>query len=128
MMEERKNRQSEEDYLESILWIEKSQSVVHRIDVARRLNVSPAAVDKAVKLLIEKGYVSEDGKHLVLTESGVVRAKEVFEKHCLLREFLLSLGVSKETAEDDACRMEHAVSDETFERIKAFVGNHKTEN
>lgn len=124
-MEERKIRQSEEDYLESILLIAESNAVVHRIDVARKMNVSQPAVNKAMKILIEKGYVIEDGKHLLLTPSGVEYAKDVFEKHCVIRDFLLSLGVSKETAEDDACRLEHAVSKETFDRIKSIVQNNK---
>ena len=109
-----KHSQSEEDYLESILLIAETESVVHRIDVAKRMGVSQAAVNKAMKILIEKEYIQEDGKHLLLTQLGKTYAKTIFEKHCLIRDFLISLGVSPQTAEEDACRLEHAVSDETI--------------
>lgn len=113
--------QSEQDYLESLLMLSKDNDVVHRIDVAKRMNVSGAAVNKAMKLLCEKGYVYEDGKHLYLTEEGKTYAEAVYEKHCIIRNFLQKLGVSAETAEEDACRMEHLVSSETFEKMKDFL-------
>jgi len=78
-------------------------------------------VNKAMKLLCEKGYVYEDGKHLYLTEMGKTYAEEVYEKHCIIRNFLQKLGVSPENAEEDACHMEHLVSNETFEKMKAFL-------
>ncbi len=117
-----KYHQSEEDYLESILLISERQPVVHRIDVARELGVSGAAVNKAVKILLEKGYVEEDGKHIVLTSAGEQYAREVFEKHCLIKEFLLSLGVSEKVAEEDACHMEHLLSNETVSAMRAKLG------
>lgn len=116
-----KYNQSEQDYLETLLTLGKEQPIVHRIDVAKRMNVSQAAVNKAVKLLCEKQYVYEDGKHLYLTESGKSYAEAVFERHCIIREYLLKNGVSAATAEEDACRMEHLVSDETFQMMKNFV-------
>ena len=119
-----KYNQSEQDYLESILNIAREQPVVHRIDVAKRMNVSQAAVNKAVKLLTEKGYVYEDGKHLYLSSTGKAYAEAVYEKHCILRDFLQQLGVSALRAEEDACNMEHVVSDETFEKMKNFLREH----
>ena len=116
-----KYHQSEEDYLESILLISKKQPVVHRIDVARDLGVSGAAVNKAVKILLEKGYVAEEGKHLKLSHAGEKYATEVFEKHCLIKKFLLSLGVSERTAEEDACHVEHLLSEETVAAMKAKI-------
>ena len=113
--------QSEQDYLESLLMLSKDVAVVHRIDVAKRMNVSGAAVNKAMKLLCEKGYVYEDGKHLYLTEKGKAYAEEVYEKHCIIRKFLQKLGVNPATAEEDACRMEHLVSEETFIKMKEFL-------
>lgn len=113
-----KYNQSGEDYLESILTISRTQAVVHRIDVAKRLNVSQAAVNKAVKLLVEREYVYEDGKHLYLTEKGKAYAEEVYEKHCIIRDYLLKNGVSAATAEEDACSMEHVISEETFLMMK----------
>ena len=116
-----KYNQSGEDYLESILTLGREKNVVHRIDVARRMNVSQVAVTKAVKLLCERGYVYEDGKHLYLTENGLRYAQAVYDKHCVIREFLTALGVSPATAEDDACHMEHAISDSTFQGLKALL-------
>ena len=113
-----KYNQSEQDYLETLLTLGKAQEIVHRIDVAKRMNVSQAAVNKAVKLLCEKEYVYEYGKHLYLTESGRAYAEAVFERHCIIREFLLQNGVSAAAAEEDACRMEHLISEETFQMMK----------
>ena len=116
-----KYHQSEEDYLESILTVSKTQEVVHRVDIAKRMEVSQAAVNKAVKLLCEKGYVYEDGKHLYLTPTGKEYAENVYEKHCIIREYLEKNGVSSPIAEEDACRMEHLLSDETFQMMKTFL-------
>lgn len=113
-----KYNQSAEDYLETILTLGRQQAVVHRIEVAKRMGVSQAAVNKAVKLLLEKGYIYEDGKHLFLTPDGLHYAESVYEKHCILRQFLLQLGVSPENAEQDACHMEHMLSDETVAAFK----------
>lgn len=117
-----KYNQSAEDYLESILNLGKNQEVVHRIDVARRMGVSQAAVNKAMKLLVEKGYIYEDGKHLYLTETGKEYAEKVYEKHCIIREFLVFNGVSPATAEEDACYMEHLISEETVNMMKQKLG------
>ena len=113
--------QSEQDYLETILEISQEQTIVHRIDIAKRLNVSQAAVNKAVKNLCEKDYVYEDGKHLYLSETGLAYAKAVYEKHCIIKDFLIKNGVSAATAEADACKLEHLVSEETFQMMKRFV-------
>lgn len=116
-----KYHQSEQDYLETILEISQEEKIVHRIDIAKRLSVSQAAVNKAVKNLCEKGYVYEDGKHLYLSETGLTYAQAVYEKHCIIREFLIKNGVSATTAEEDACKLEHLVSEETFEMMKKSV-------
>lgn len=113
-----KFNQSGEDYLETVLLLSAKQDVVHRIDVAKSMNVSQAAVNKAMKLLVERGYIYEDGKHLYLTERGKFYAEAVYEKHCVIYDFLVSLGVSAENAEADACHMEHVISEETFLMIK----------
>jgi Mn-dependent DtxR family transcriptional regulator len=124
MNESQKNNQSEEDYLETILVLSGEVSFVHRIEVAKRMGVSQAAVNKAVKLLCERGYVYEDGKHLYLTEHGREYASTVYSKHRMLRDFLMTLGVSPQTAETDACKMEHLVSGETCAAIKQFLDEH----
>ncbi len=116
-----KYNQSAEDYLESILTLGKTQTVVHRIDVAKRLGVSQAAVNKAMKLLCEREFIYEDGKHLYLTESGKKYAENVYEKHCIIRDFLQKNGVSAAMAEEDACRLEHVISEETFTMMKNFL-------
>ena len=113
-----KHNQSAEDYLESILMLSREGEIVHRIDVAKRMNVSQAAVNKAIKLLCEKEYVYEDGKHLYLTEKGKAYAEAVYERHCIIREYLIQCGVSPTTAEEDACNMEHVISEETFAMMK----------
>ncbi|MBR2374847.1 MAG: metal-dependent transcriptional regulator [Clostridia bacterium] len=118
MTTQNKFNQSGEDYLESILRLGETQSVVHRIDVAKRMGVSQAAVNKAVKILVEKQYVYEDGKHLYLTEQGKNYAEEIYEKHCIIRDYLMKNGVSAAVAEEDACKLEHLVSDETFQMMK----------
>ena len=118
MSEQIKRSQSAEDYLETVLNLEKNQDVVHRIDVAKRMKVSQAAVNKAVKLLVEKDYIYEDGKHLYLTEKGKTYAEWVYEKHCIIRDYLVFCGVSASAAEEDACHMEHLISEETFSMMK----------
>ena len=116
-----KHNQSVEDYLESILMLSREGEIVHRIDVTKRMGVSQAAVNKAVKLLCEKEYVYEDGKHLYLTEKGKEYAEAVYERHCIIREYLIQRGVSPSAAEEDACNMEHVISEETFEMMKNAV-------
>ena len=113
--------QSEQDYLESILMLSKENQAVHRIEVAKRMNVSQAAVNKAMKLLLEKDYVYEEGKHLYLTTAGKMYAERVYETHCTVREFLQALGVSPAQAEEDACKMEHLISQETLSAMQAFL-------
>ncbi len=113
-----KYNQSCEDYLESILMLSEEKEPVHRIDVAKRMNVSQAAVNKAMKLLVERGYLYEEGKHLYLTAEGKQYAEAVYEKHCIIRDYLVACGVSAPTAEEDACQMEHRISEETFAMMK----------
>ena len=98
--------------------LSRESEIVHRIDVAKRMEVSQAAVNKAVKLLCEKEYVYEDGKHLYLTEKGRAYAEAVYERHCIIREYLIACGVSATAAEEDACNMEHVISEETFMVMK----------
>ena len=116
-----KHNQSAEDYLESILTLSRVGDIVHRIDVAKRMGVSQAAVNKAIKSLCEKEYVYEDGKHLYLTEKGKAYAEAVYERHCIIREYLIHCGVSPSVAEEDACNMEHVISDETFAMMKKSI-------
>lgn len=116
-----RHNQSGEDYLETILLLSGEKPAVHRIDVARAAGVSQPAVQKAIKLLISKGYVSTDGMHIRLTESGKNYAEEVYERHCTIRAFLKLHGISDEVAEKDACEMEHVISEETYKMMLSCI-------
>ncbi|MCD8040134.1 MAG: metal-dependent transcriptional regulator [Clostridia bacterium] len=116
-----KHNQSTEDYLETILLLSQKQEYVHKIDVARAINVSQPAVQKAVKLLAAQGFITSEGMHIYLTESGKTYAAEVYDRHCTLKKFLAAHGVSEENADKDACEMEHILSEETYEKIKEFL-------
>ena len=113
--------QSSEDYLECILLLSRESEFVHRVDVARRIGVSQPAVQKAVKLLENSGYVECDGMHIYLTKKGKEYALEVFDRHCTITAFLQKLGVNPADAEADACKMEHILSKASFEAIKKFT-------
>ena len=121
MATQKRQTQSAEDYLETIYLLAESQKEVHRVEVAKQVGVSQAAVNKAIKILLDKGFVYEDGKHIFLSEEGKGYAKSVFERHCTIRNFLLSLGVSPDNAEEDACKMEHVVSSETIEKMQQHL-------
>ena len=114
--------QSSEDYLETILQIQNKKGVVRSIDIAHELNFSKASVSIAMKKLRENNYilVDENG-YITFTEEGYNIAQRVQEKHELLTNALIALGVSKEQAEIDACKVEHNVSDETFDAIKRHM-------
>jgi Mn-dependent DtxR family transcriptional regulator len=111
--------QSGEDYLEAILVLREKNGVVHSIDVAQHLGYSKPSVSRAVSLLRGEGYLimEKDGR-LELTESGVEVAHNILERHRFLKQWLMDLGVSAETAEEDACKIEHNISDETFQCLK----------
>lgn len=111
-------RQSEEDYLETIYLLSCSGRPVHSVEIARSFGYSRASVSAAVKKLSAAGYIRLDGCHIELTESGLELAAATYERHRVLSEWLVSIGVSPDTAAADACRIEHAVSAESFEKIK----------
>ncbi len=115
--------QSNEDYLEAILLLEKNGST-RSIDVANSLNVSKAAVSIAMNELIDKELVTK-AKYgdIFLTEKGRKIATETLNKHALLRKFLVSIGVDGETAEEECCKIEHILSDKTLECIKKLTEN-----
>ncbi len=117
--------ESMEDYLETILILgEKGR--VRNIDVVAYTGFSKPSVSIAMKKLKEKGYIDPDEpKYLVLTEEGKAIATKIYEKHKVLCEVLTKLGVSPEVAREDACKIEHELSDETFEAIKAHMRNNK---
>ena len=116
--------ESAEMYLETIYVLSKERGNVRSIDVAEHMGFSKPSVSRAVGLLKSGGYlcVDKDGS-LNLTESGIETARSVFERHTVLTRLLQSLGVSRETAAEDACRIEHVISDETFRAIREYVEN-----
>lgn len=118
--------ESAEMYLETIYVLSTQKSTVRSVDVAEALNYSKPSVSRAVGLLKQGGYLTadEDG-FLILTPSGMAIGKKIYERHTLLENFLTALGVDPKTAEVDACKMEHAISDESFIAIQAFMDNWK---
>lgn len=119
-------RESGEMYLETILVLTREKNrEVHSLDVAEYMNYSKPSVSRAVGLLKKGGYlkVSKDGA-LTLTEAGREIAEKIYERHTLLTGFFTMLGVDKEIAAEDACKIEHDISDESFEAIKNHVREH----
>ncbi len=119
--------ESGEDYIETIYLLKKRKGMVRSIDVANELNFSRPSVSRAVGLLKEDGLITvEPDGELVLTELGLKTAKAVYEKHTNLTKFLMmTTGVNEEIAENDACRIEHIISPETFRGIKRYIKEHK---
>ena len=114
-----KMQESPEDYLETIYMLSLHSSEVRSIDVARHLGYSKPSVSVAMKRLRENGYVNMDDNHLLtLTESALAIARSIYERHQVISGYLMSIGVSEETALKDACRIEHVLSEETFHKIK----------
>lgn len=114
--------ESAEMYLETIYSLSQQQSSVRSIDVAESMGYSKPSVSRAVGLLKQGGYLlmDKDG-FLTLTESGVAVAQKIFERHNVLSRMLTALGVSQKAAAEDACKIEHVISDETFEAIKSHM-------
>ena len=114
--------ESGENYLETILMLKESKGSVRSIDIVRQMNFSKPSVSRAMSLLRENGYITMDKEGWIqLTESGMEVASRIYERHRLLTKWLMALGVSPEGAAEDACRMEHDISNETFEKLKAHI-------
>ena len=115
-------QESGEMYLETILILSKRQRYVRSVDVANYMHFSKPSVSRAVSLLKEDEYltVNADG-FLILTEAGREVAEKIYERHQVLTDLLIRIGVEDEVAEEDACRIEHDISDETFLALKRFM-------
>lgn len=114
-----KIRPSAEDYLETILLLSKQTGAVRSIDIVDEMGFSKPSVSVAMKKLREDGLITMDNdSHISLTENGEAAAQRVYERHSTLFDWLVSIGVSEEVAAADACRMEHILSESTFEAIK----------
>ncbi len=112
-------QESAEMYLETIHVLSQHLEHVRSIDICRKMNFSKPSISRAMKNLKAEDYIdiSEEG-YITLKEKGFAIANKIYERHKALTSFFIDLGVSPETAEDDACRIEHVISDETFEKIK----------
>ena len=114
--------QSGEDYLETILTLQQQKGQVRSVDVAAELHYSKPSVSIAMKKLREQGYVHMDENGLLtLTQAGRTVASGVYERHKTLKRMLMFMGVSETDAAEEACKLEHAISDSTLEKIKAFL-------
>ena len=110
---------SGEDYLETILVLQKKLSIVRSVDVARHMEVTKPSVCHAVATLRDGGFLMMDEDHFLhLTDVGREVDEKIYERHCFFNEQLIAAGVDPKTAEADACRIEHIISDESFDRLK----------
>ncbi|MDQ7091990.1 metal-dependent transcriptional regulator [Desulfosporosinus sp. PR] len=121
-----KIQESAENYLEMILMLKERSGQVRSIDIAHELGYTKPSVSVAMKRLRENDYIAidEDG-YITLQTSGLEIATQVYERHQILSQLLMALGVSEETALKDACRIEHDISDESYQRLKEYFERHK---
>ena len=111
---------SGEDYLEAILVLQKKNGYVRSLDIAEYVGVTKPSISNATKLLREGGFLTMDGSKMIhLTEVGKEVAERIYERHRILTEYLTAIGVDPKVAEQDACKIEHDVSKETFDKMKA---------
>ncbi len=119
--------ESAEDYLEAILILRERQGSVRSIDIVHQLELTKPSVSVAMKRFRENGYIEMDADGFItLLPPGEEIAQRIYDRHKLLTKFLVALGVSEETAAADACKMEHDLSNETFEKIKAHAQRHES--
>ena len=117
---------SAEDYLEAMLMLKEERGYIRSIDVADKLGVTKPSVSYATKRLRENGYISSDpAGMIVLLEPGMEIAERIYERHKLLTELLIGLGVSEETAREDACKVEHDLSVESFDAIRRHAQQYR---
>ena len=118
--------ESAEDYLERILILQERNKEVRSIDIAHDMGFSKPSISVAMKKLKEAGLINIDKNGFItLTKEGHIIADKVYERHCVLTKVLTSIGVSEEQAEKDACKVEHVISEETFDAIKEHIEKHK---
>ena len=116
-------QESGEMYLETIHVLSKTKPVVRSVDVGEYMGYSKPSVSRAVGLLKSGGFINVDKDgHITLTDSGLALAEKIYDRHQVLTRILTSLGVSEKTAAEDACRIEHVISDESFQAMKKHLG------
>lgn len=114
------SNESTEMYLETILVLHQEQEKVHAVDIAKRMGYSKPTISEWMGKLRKNGYVEMDGSNILLTDAGRAIAEKIYERHLLLSALFKSVGVNEETATEDACRVEHYISDETFRCLKEY--------
>ncbi len=123
---ELKIHESAENYLETILMIQQKKGSVRAIDIAHELNFSKASVSVAMKSLRNGGYITVDEStgEISLTDGGTAIAEKIYERHNIIAKALIAIGVSEETAYEDSCKIEHHISNESFEMLKRHLIKH----
>lgn len=117
---------SSEDYLETMLMLKLQNGYIRSIDIANELGVTKPSVSYATKRLRENGYITMDKDGLItITAKGLDIAKSMYDRHQTLSRFLISLGVQPAVAQEDACKIEHDISEETFQAIRRYIDNQK---
>ncbi|HPJ02493.1 MAG TPA: metal-dependent transcriptional regulator [Candidatus Limiplasma sp.] len=117
---------SSQDYLETMLMLKLQHGYIRSIDIANELGVTKPSVSYATKRLRENGYITMEKDGLItITHKGLEIAKSMYERHQTLSKFLIRLGVKPETAQEDACKIEHDISEETFQAIRRYIDNQK---
>lgn len=121
-----KLQESGEDYLETILLLHIKNGYARSIDIANELGYSKPSISRAMGILKKAGYITmEPNGNILFTETGKQKATEIYERHKVIAKYLMTtLGIDPVTAERDACRIEHVISQESFDCIKAFIKNH----
>jgi len=121
-------QESGEMYLETIWVLSKKKNRVRAVDISEEMNFSKPSVSRAMKILKEEGQIliEEDGS-ILLTDTGKKKAKNIYDRHTTLTETLLRLGVDRKTAEEDACRLEHYISEKSFKAIKKYLKENPVE-
>ncbi len=126
LYQQHKSEESTEDYLEAILMLGKELPHVRSIDIVHKLGYSKPSISVAMKNLRLNGLIEvADSGFITLTETGRQRAETVYERHALISDWLISIGVSPDTATRDACKMEHDISTESFSAIKSYIEHAK---
>ena len=124
-MDKKHTTASGEDYLEAILMLQKKHGMVRSVDIAQHMEVTKPSVCVAVNTLKDGGFLVMDENHFLhLTDIGREVAEKIYERHCFFTEQLIAAGVDPKTAEADACRIEHVISEESFQILKDTFENH----
>ena len=125
----KKSHESSEDYLETILMLREKHGNVRSIDIVNKLNYSKPSISIAMKKLKSEGMVEMDlNGYITLTARGEEVAQRIYSRHKLLEKCLIAIGVDPETAEEEACRIEHVIDDDTYDKINAFYEKHAQSN